>query len=108
MLDPLSELVAALNRTGRAPANWRERHAPDGDLRAVWQSCEIPRVMAKVLYMAARDDDATRAVEATQKSLEASRRESLAIDAARVRACDAIRAAVPVPPTLDEVVRAFA
>jgi hypothetical protein len=107
MLDPLSELVASLNRTGSVPARWRERHAPDGDLAAVWRSCEVPRVMAKVLYMAARDDDATRAVEATQRALDDARRESVPMDRARIRACDAIREVVPTPPTLDELARSW-
>ena len=102
MLDPLSELIAQLNRTGRVPDAWREKHAPDGDLRAAWAGCQVPRVMHKVLYMAAR------AIEATQRVLDAMRRDGTSMDQARVRACDAIRDVVPEPPSLEALAKAFA
>lgn len=106
MLDPLSELVTVLNRVGTVPEAWRARHAPAGDLASAWIACEVPRVMCKVLFMAARDDDAARANAAAQAVFDAMRGSD--VGAIRRHACEAIRAAVPLAPRLDELASAFA
>ena len=37
--DPLSELLAHLERDGDGPLAWVGAHAPDGDLRRAWEAC---------------------------------------------------------------------
>ncbi len=47
-VDPLSILIEALEASGSPPPGWCERHAPNGDLVALWDACENPTLLLRL------------------------------------------------------------
>jgi hypothetical protein len=115
--NALARLTDALYRTGRVPLTWAVEWCPDGDLdaavRRAWEACHVPVSMLDALWLAAgRPMDGTicprflAAMTAKRSAREpyedADRLDEYEADWRRIES-DAIRTAVPVPPTLAQL-----
>lgn len=97
--DPLADLVEVLTEIGQPPEGWVERWSQDGaPIEAAWNASRDPVAMRDLLRLAHYPD---------MQTVEAIVGEASRSGAAGEEVAEDVRRAVPMPPSMDELLLAL-